>query len=126
MTSILTTIKKLLGLDGDDTAFDTDVIIHINSAFSNLYQLGVGTSTPFSISNASSVWSDFLGESSEIESVKTYIYFRVKLAFDPPQNSFLVESINKQITELEWRLNIQSDIPAVVEEGDIEQDVWGE
>lgn len=107
--SILTSIKKLLGIAEDYTYFDEDIIIHINMAFMVLYQLGVGTSTPFSISDSSSVWSDFLGDSQDLYGVKTYIYLKVRLVFDPPQSSAVMESIKQSIAELEWRLNVTAD-----------------
>lgn len=107
--SILETIKKLLGIDPSYTQFDTDVIMGINSAFMSLNQLGVGPDTCFSISGSTETWCDFFGERIDLEGVKMYIYLKVRLSFDPPQNSFLVESINKEISELEWRLNVQAD-----------------
>jgi hypothetical protein len=100
--SILLSIKKLLGLDEDYTVFDSDIIIHINSAFTILYQLGVGPSEGFRIIDDTAEWSDFFG--LDIELVKTYIYLKVRLIFDPPQSSFLIEAYNKQIAEFEWRL----------------------
>lgn len=104
MNSILDTIKKMLGLDDTLDAFDVDILVHINSAFTVLYQLGVGKATPFSISDGTKKWSDFLESNLDIEAVKSYIYLKVKLAFDPPQNSFSIDAINRQINELEWRL----------------------
>lgn len=108
-TSILNTIKKMLGVDSAYTAFDTDIIVHINSAFSTLHQLGVGTATPFYISDATANWSTFIGDNAAIESVKSYIYAKVRLAFDPPTTSFAIDALNKMCTEFEWRLNIQSE-----------------
>lgn len=108
-TSILNTIKKMLGIDSTYTAFDTDIIVHINSAFSTLHQLGVGTETPFYISDSSANWSTFFGTNTAIESVKSYIYAKVRLAFDPPTTSFAIDALNKMCTEFEWRLNIQSE-----------------
>lgn len=107
--SILTSIKKLLGIDSTDTNFDTDIIIGINSALLSVQQLGIGPTTGFSISSTSEKWSDLLGTRTDLDAVKTYIYQKTRLAFDPPQNSFLVEAINKQLTELEFRLNIQAE-----------------
>lgn len=107
--SILETIKKLLGIDPSYNQFDTDVIMGINSAFMSLNQLGVGPDTCFSISGSTKTWGDFFGERIDLDGVKMYIYLKVRLSFDPPQNSFLVESINKEISELEWRLNVQAD-----------------
>lgn len=108
-TSILTSIKKLLGPEEADTSFDTDIIIAINTAFFNLYQLGVGPTECFSITDKEAVWEDFLGTRKDLEAVKTYVYAKVRLAFDPPQSSYLVQAIKDQITEYEWRLNVQAE-----------------
>lgn len=107
--SILTSIKKLLGITEEYTHFDADVLMHINMAFMVLYQLGVGPSTPFSISDKSATWSDFLGDSKDLEGVKTYIYQKVKLVFDPPQSSAAITALKENIAELEWRLNVTVD-----------------
>lgn len=109
MDSILTSIKKLLGIAEDYTNFDTDIIIHINSVFSILTQLGVGPSEGFSISDNRDTWYDFIGDSIKIELVKTYIYLKVRLVFDPPQSSSVIDAINRTINELEWRLNVSVD-----------------
>lgn len=109
MDSILESIKKMLGITSSYTVFDNDLIIHINSVFFILNQLGVGPKKPFSISGSSAVWSDFLGDSTDLEAVKTYVYLKVKLLFDPPSTSATIESINKLIAEYEWRLNVQVD-----------------
>lgn len=105
--SILLTIKKLLGLPQEYDYFDTDIIVHINSAFSTLKQLGVGPSEGFYISDDTSVWSDFVSDGL-FESVKTYIYLKVRLAFDPPSSSFAIDSIKNMISEYEWRLEVES------------------
>ena len=107
--SILTTIKKLLGIAEDDTSFDTDVIININMALNVLLQLGVGPENGFSITGNIETWSDYIDDMSKLEMVKTYIYLKVKLIFDPPQSSRVIESIENQIKELEWRANVQVD-----------------
>ena len=107
--SILTSIKKLLGLTEEYTYFDADILMHINMAFMVLYQLGVGPSTPFSIADETATWSDFLGDSTDLAGVKTYIYLKVRLVFDPPQSSAAMEAIKQNIAELEWRLNVTVD-----------------
>ena len=107
--SILITIKKLLGIAEDDTSFDTDVIININMALNVLLQLGVGPENGFSITGNTETWSDYIDDMSKLEMVKTYIYLKVKLIFDPPQSSRVIESIENQIKELEWRANVQVD-----------------
>lgn len=110
MDSILNSIKAKLGLSSDYEAFDESIIMSINSAFFVLYQLGVGkdTSKPFRIESDAEVWSDFIDDGL-MEACKDVIYFRVKLAFDPPTNSFLVENIKEQIKEYEWRLTVGAD-----------------
>ena len=106
MESILTSIKKLLGIDEDYTQFDSDIIMHINSVFLNLTQLGVGPSEGFQIEDDLDTWEDFIGDSNQLQAVKSYVYLKVKLLFDPPLSSSVIESMNRMITELEWRLNV--------------------
>lgn len=110
--SILTSIRGLF-VEKDDTSFDDDLIMHINSTFMILNQLGVGNSG-FMITDTTSKWSDFLGAADLpfLSATKTYVYDSVKLIFDPPANSFLVNAIEKRMKEYEWRLNAQSDPPA--------------
>ena len=107
MENILDSIKKLLGIDETDLNFDQELIMHINSVFMVLNQLGVGPVGGFKISSNEETWTDFVGARLDLESVKSYIYLKVRLLFDPPQNSFLVGSIEKQIEEHEWRLQVQ-------------------
>ena len=107
--SILTSIKKTLGIAEEYEHFDIDIIIHINSVFSILTQLGVGPSEGFSIKDKSATWTDFISDKSKIEMVKSYIYLKVKLLFDPPLSSAVIESMNHTISELEWRLNVAVD-----------------
>jgi hypothetical protein len=104
--SILNTTKKILGIDAGYTAFDIDIITHINSVFSTLNQLGVGPVDGFMIIDESSVWDDFLANDNNLNNVKTYMYLRVRLLFDPPQSSYLITSIKEQVQELEWRINV--------------------
>lgn len=110
MDSILTSVKKMLGIAEEYEQFDADVIMHINSAFMILTQLGVGPSEGFSIEDNSAIWSDFIQDSTNIESVKSYVYLRVKLLFDSTSlGSPVIEAMNRQISELEWRLNIEAE-----------------
>lgn len=106
MESILTSIKKLLGIEEEYTQFDDDIIMHINSVFLNLTQLGVGPSEGFLIEDDTATWEDFIGDSNQLQAVKSYMYLKVKLLFDPPLSSSVIESMNRMIAELEWRLNI--------------------
>lgn len=109
MESILTSIKKLLGIEEEYTQFDADIIMHINTVFLNLTQLGVGPSEGFLIEDNTAIWEDFIGDSSQLQAVKTYMYLKVKLLFDPPLSSSVTESMNRMIAELEWRLNVAVD-----------------
>lgn len=104
--SILTSTKKVLGIDANYTAFDLDIVMHINSALSTLNQLGIGQDAGFMIEDADAEWADFLGSDLRLNPVKTYVYLRVRLLFDPPATSFHLAAMEKQIQELEWRLNV--------------------
>lgn len=104
--SILKSTKKILGIAADYTAFDLDVITHINAAFSTLYQLGVGPTTGFGIEDDVATWTDFIeGDISIVNACKTYVYLRVRLLFDPPPTSFALQSMKEQLTEYEWRIS---------------------
>lgn len=109
MESILTSIKKLLGISEEYTQFDSDLIMHINTVFLNLTQLGVGPKTGFSIQNENDAWSDFIDNNAQLQAVKSYMYLKVKLLFDPPLSSSVIESMNRMIAELEFRLNVAVD-----------------
>lgn len=107
--SILESIKKLIGFPESYEHFDQDLIIHINSAFFSLSQLGLSVFDSFRITDNTSVWSDCVSDINNLESVKDFIYLKVKLLFDPPNNSSLIENINKQLAELEWRILVEHD-----------------
>ena len=107
--SILVTIKKMIGLPEEYEQFDTDIITHINTTFMILNQLGVGPSKGFRISDKTTTGSEYLPEGSDLEGVKSYIHLNVKLLFDPPQNATLMDSINRQINMLEFRLAVNAD-----------------
>lgn len=104
--SILKSTKKILGLETEYTVFDLDIITHINTAFSTLNQLGVGPVDGFMIEDDTAEWADFLEDETKINSVKTYVYLKVRLLFDPPTTSFAITAYEKQLSELEWRLNV--------------------
>lgn len=107
--SILTDIKKLLGIDESYEQFDQDIIIHVNTYLRNLNQIGVGK-RGFSISDKNSKWIDFLGDNSDrLDEVKTFVYIKVRLVFDPPTSSYVLASLDKVADELEWRLNVEVD-----------------
>lgn len=108
--SILTSIKKLLGIEADYKHFDADLIMCINSVFSILTQLGVGPANGFSITGPNEAWTNFIREDPNLFSlVKSYIHLKVKLLFDPPLSSATIESINRQVSEFEWRLFVAAD-----------------
>lgn len=109
MESILTSIKKLLGIEAEQEHFDPDIIMHINSVLSILTQIGVGPSEGFRIEDETATWEDFISDNQNLESVKSYIHLKVKLLFDPPLNSIVIESMNRMINELEWRLNFTAE-----------------
>lgn len=111
--SILTSIKKLLGIAEEYEHFDVDIIMHINSIFSILTQLGAGPAEGFFIEGKSAVWSEFISERAKIECVKSYMYLRVKLLFDPSLSSAVTESMRRQADEFEWRIMAAADQPEV-------------
>lgn len=107
--SILTSIKKLLGVPENYEQFDMDITIHINSVFMILNQLGVGPSDGFSITDKTALWSDFISDNKKLEAVKSYMYMKVRLMFDPPSSSAVMDCINRTINEMEWRLNAEAE-----------------
>lgn len=121
--SILKSTKKILGFEATYTAFDLDIITHINTAFSTLAQLGIGPAGGFMIEDDTATWDTFLGTDLQLNSIKTYVFLRVKYLFDPPGTSFHLQAVKEQIQELEWRLSVHreetawiSPFPVVVEE----------
>lgn len=105
MESILTSIKKLLGIATEYKHFDDDLIIHINSVLMTLTQLGVGPKEGYSIASEYETWGNFLpDDQKDLHAIKTYVYMKVKLLFDPPMNSTVMEAMNRQINEIEWRI----------------------
>lgn len=110
MESILTSVKKMLGITEDYTHFDKDIIMHINSVFMILTQLGVGPASGFRIEDSKAVWSDFVPKDDlNYEAVKSYMYLKVRLLFDPPTGSVVMECVKQMINELEWRLNLAAE-----------------
>lgn len=104
--SILISIKKLLGIDVDYRHFDPDIILHINSALAVLTQLGAGPENGFGIADDTATWQDFLGEGNiNFDGIKSYVYLKVRLLFDPPASSAVLDSMNRLINEFEWRIN---------------------
>lgn len=109
MDSILTSIKKMLGIAEEYDHFDADLIIHINSVLMILTQLGVGPDTGYSITNKYNTWNEFLPDGQRLECVKSYVYLKVKQLFDPPTSSAVAESNKRLCDELEWRISITTD-----------------
>ena len=107
--SILNTTKKLLGIAEENTEFDLDIILHINSVFTILTQLGVGPSKGFFITDSSATWSDFIPEGEMMEAVKSYMGCKVRMLFDPPTSSATMQALQNMCNELEWRLNVLCD-----------------
>lgn len=121
MESILTSIKKLLGVGEEYTHFDTDIVIHINTVFMTLTQLGVGPSEGFAITDKTAVWTDFIPKGDlRFEAVKTFVYLKVRLVFDPPTSSAVIESFNRTINELECRLNYNTETTINTSEEEIQ------
>ena len=118
MDSILTSVKKIIGISEEDENFDTDLIMHINSVLMILNQLGVGPEDGFSITDKSAVWTDVIGDNKLIEATKTFVGLKVRLIFDPPTSSAVLDSINKTISELEWRINVMVENKANVTGGE--------
>lgn len=106
MESILISIKKLLGIDEEYKQFDVDIIIHINTVLMGLTQIGVGPEEGFAITDEYSTWEDFIGDKPYLNSVKSYMYLRVRSLFDPPLSSAALDSMKKLADEFEWRLQV--------------------
>ena len=121
MTGILDVVRKLVGAGDVAGPFDVDLLIHINSVLSTLRQIGVGPTTGF-IADENSEWTDFIGDSLKLELIKTYVYMKVKLIFDPPLSSAAVDAMKRQADEYEWRILVEVDpvlvIDPVVDGGD--------
>lgn len=107
--SILTSIKKMLGIEEDYTHFDADIIMHINSALNVLQQLGVGPEEGYTIEDKSASWVDFIGDKKTVQMVKSYVYLKTRILFDPPTTGSVMEAFKEQIKEFEWRLNVAVD-----------------
>lgn len=105
--SILDSVKKVIGPSTSYTVFDPDLIMHINTAFFNLYQLGV-TEEPFVITGSDETWEDFHAD-TDLEAVKTFVVLKTRMYFDPPTHTALISAINEQLKELEFRLNVAVD-----------------
>lgn len=122
MENILTSVKKANGIEADDKHFDPEITLHINTVMLTLNQLGVGPKEGFVIQEGTEEWSSLLGDRTDLEAVKTLVCLKVKMIFDPPTISSVLEAMNRQIQELEWRVNIQADVvtPTIPIEGGTE------
>ena len=116
--SILASVKKTLGLGEDYTAFDADIIIHINSVFTILNDLGIGPEDGFMIEDAEDTWDMYLGSDVNQNLIRTYMYLRVRLLFDPPATSFHIAAIEKELQEFEWRISVRREATAWVNPND--------
>jgi hypothetical protein len=104
--SILNSTKKILGIGPDDTSFDLDVMTYINSAFFNLHQLGIGPVEGFEVEDDRTEWADFgIDSLPMLHQLKTCVYLRARMMFDPPSTSYLLQAMERQVVEAEWRLN---------------------
>lgn len=108
--SILNSTKKILGIADDYTVFDHDILVHINSVFATLNELGVGPVDGFMISDDTALWSDYILGDAKLNAVQSYMFLRVRLLFDPPTTSYLINSMSEQAKELEWRLNVVREV----------------
>ena len=121
MESILNSIKQLIGgIDENDSHFDTDLIIHINSVFSTLNDIGVGPEETFSIVDDKPIWDDFV-DADAYNDVKTYTYLKVKMIFDPPSSSSVMDAYKRTADEIEWRLSVRASNKTKEEDSDDEQ-----
>lgn len=102
--SILTSIKKLLGITEECTDFDKDLVININSTLMILTQLGIGPPEGFTIVDSTATWSDFVSNIKQLAAVKTFVHLKVRLIFDPPMSTAVLESMKEIVKETEWRL----------------------
>lgn len=109
MESILNSVKKMLGITEEYDHFDPDIIMHINTVFMILHQLGVGPEKGFYIEDDVATWSDYLEDPTQLQMVKSYMFLKVRLVFDPPSNSTVMNAMNQSISEFEWRLNVAVD-----------------
>lgn len=107
--SILNSTKKVLNIPADYDAFDVDILMHLNSILATLEQLRVGPDDGFVVEDADDEWTDFISDKKTLAPVKSYVFLRLRLLFDPPTNSFAIDSMDKQIKELEWRLNVTAE-----------------
>ncbi len=107
--SILTSIKKMLGIEDCYDHFDPELIMHINTVFSRLNQLGVGPMEGFFIEGKEETWDQYMLDRKDLHAIKSYIYLRVRLLFDPPSSAFVLTSMENQIKEFEWRINVEAE-----------------
>jgi len=107
--SILLTIKQMLGIPSEYSVFDEELAVYINTVIAALRQLGVGPENGFAITGENESWEDYIGDTLMYENVKAYIYLKVRMMFDPPSSSFVLEAFKNQAAEIEWRIYIQAD-----------------
>lgn len=121
--SILLSIKKLLGIDNSDDVFDLDILVNINSIFSTLYQIGVGEEEHYVVLGKNDTWNEVFKDCSElVDLIKLYTYLKVRVIFDPPTSSFVLDALNNQAKELEWRIQVQAESSDIFSSCDCEGD----
>lgn len=121
MESILNSIKKLLGIEEDYDHFDTDIIMHINSVFMTLTQLGVGPAEGFVIEDDTTIWTDYIPDVTKLQAVKSYMYLQVKILFDSASlGAATLATYERQIQQYEWRLNVAAETGAQESNGEEE------
>lgn len=120
--SILLTIKKLIGLDETNNAFDPDILAAINTAFFALHQIGIGFPSAFRITGDAETWLDIPGIDENFEGIKTYVHLRVRKLFDPPTSSMVMTAIDEQLKEVEWRLYFENEFNPNNTEGEVTED----
>lgn len=113
--SILKSTKKILGVGAADTSFDVDIMTHINAVLSVLTQVGIGPNNGYMIEDDTATWDAFIGTDPRLNLVKTYLYLKVRLLFDPPGTSYAIDAMEKQIAEFEWRLNVMREEEAWID-----------
>lgn len=114
--SILESIKDAASISSEESAFDQELILHINSVFMALRQMGIGPDTAFVVSDSSSEWSEFTTDPIILPTIKSYVTLRVRVLFDPPTSSALMDALKNAISEYEWRLGIECDTYKVEED----------
>jgi hypothetical protein len=127
--SILDDTKIAIGMTAEQTEFNADLVLHINSVLADLHQMGIGPDEGYSIVNAADTWDEFIETEKRLNNVKSYIFLRVKMLFDPPSVGYVLTSLEKMIEKAEWRLTVAADEiknPLPPETVTDEEDIFGD